>query len=161
MLVSRTYGESDFLYFAIVDADELFRQERYQEAAEAYLTAVNDGSLFASGHFEKENERAELSAYALYRGGLANLALGNETVGLTSMQAALDLHPGTLNSGLADSFLSAYDATEDLESACAAVREHVEATSDNTFDAFQLFWDFGYANPPFESEAVCPFSLVH
>ncbi len=157
VLVSRTYGESDFLYFAIADADELFRQERYRESAEAYLAVVDDASLLASGPFEKENERAELSAYALYRGGLAHLALGNETLGLTSMQRALDLYPDTLNSGLADSFVSAYDVSEDLGIACAAVRDHVGATSDDTFDAFQLFWDFGFANPPFDAEVVCPF----
>ena len=36
---------------------------------------------------------------------------------------------------------------------CAAVRDDIAAN----LAEYQAFWDFGYGNPPFDADAICPF----
>lgn len=152
-LTETVYDPSDFLYFAIIDADVLFDAADYSNATAAYLAAIDDPDLIESGHFEKENERTELSAYALFRAGLAQLSAGDEAAGLASLQQSVDDYPDALNAGLADAFLPAYNTTSDIHSGCLAVRDYVDANLDD----LQIFWDFGYSNPAFDAESVCPY----
>lgn len=152
--VETTYDPSDLLYFAIVDADALFQQGQYDDAVAAYLATVDDQSLNESGYHE--NEVLELRAYALFRAGLAQIASRDEDTGVATMQRAVDDYSDTLNAGLAQNFLASYEATGDLSSSCFAVRDYMDGSTDHTADAFALFWDFGYANPGFVKEDVCP-----
>ena len=100
-----------------------------------------------------EDELDELSAYALFRAALAQLASGDEAAGLALLQQAIDDYPGTVNVGLAESFGMAYSAANDVPSGCIAVQDHIDAN----LDAFGAIWEYGYANPLFDPEAFCPF----
>ncbi|MEZ4679224.1 MAG: SdrD B-like domain-containing protein [Caldilineaceae bacterium] len=53
--------------------------------------------------------------------------------------------------GAADAFLTAYSATPDFDSACAAVTTYAEANPD----AWNYMADWGYANPRFYAEWLC------
>ena len=62
-------------------------------------------------------------------------------------------YAGTGNVGLIEAFQRGYDATGNYPGGCLAVTEHINAN----LDAFLGVWEYGYANPLFETEAVCPF----
>ena len=71
---------------------------------------------------------------------------------------SLDFRPpsrdlGILNNTLSTTFAPAYEASGDLHGACLAVRDHITAN----LDSFQAIWEYGYANPTFDAEDVCPF----
>jgi hypothetical protein len=150
---------SNLLYFAILDADAAFEQGSYTEAAAAYTTAVNDSELRESGYYQ--NEARELRAYALYRAALATLAGGGSGRQANDLLArARRDFPAAVNSGLVLAFQDAYTEPADpadrlsaLASACLAVREQI----DEDREAYELFWDFGYSNPPFDAQKMCPF----
>ena len=75
-----------------------------------------------------------------------------------SGREALDLlrearrdYPDAVNTGLAIAFEDMIETG--LDAACLAVREHIAANAA----AFQSVWEYGYANPAFDAERVCPF----
>ncbi len=146
-LAETVYEPSDLLYFAIIDADSLFDDGLYLDAAQAYGAALASSSLQETGM--QENERAELSAYATFRAGLAQLANGGSI--LYAYFPEDDL--GILNNTLSTTFAPAYEASGDLHTACLAVRNHIAANEG----AFYDIWQYGYANPEFNAENVCPF----
>jgi hypothetical protein len=152
VLQSTTFGESDMLYFHILDADAVFDQSNFAVAAQRYRTAIADESLVETGFYE--NERAELEAYATFRIALSQFIVGELEAGAIAMldQGVVD-YAGTVNVGLIESFRAGYDATGNYPGGCLAVNEHLDAN----FDAFQVVWEYGYANPPFEPERFCPF----
>ena len=145
-----TFDPTDVLYFRILEADALFATGNIDLAAGMYRDLVADEALVETGFHE--TERDELSAYALFRQALSILATdGNAGVALDVLaQARLD-YPDAVNTGLALAFEDAPDVG--VAVACQAVREHIAANAD----AFQAVWEYGYANPAFDAERVCPF----
>ena len=151
-LAETIFDASGLLYFAIRAADLLFDAGDYAAAADAYRGALADGSLAESGF--QENERAELSAYAVFRIALSQLAAGgSQADAIAALEQPLAAYAGTVNVGLGEVFAVAYSNAGDLHVACLAVRDHITAN----LDGFQAVWEYGYANPTFDAENVCPF----
>ncbi len=149
-MLETTYEQTDQLYFHILDADLIFNAGNVAIAGQMYRTVLEDESLTETGFHE--NERAELSAYALFRQALAILATeGSEREALDALGQARRDYPDAVNTGLAIAFEDAQEAG--VQAGCLAVREHIAAN----LDAFQSVWEYGYANPAFDAERICPF----
>ncbi len=149
-LVSSAPARAVYLYHAITDADALFDAGKFTDAETAYLAAVGDASLLV---WTKNNERDELTAWALFRSGVAELLAGGDHAkaqGYLDQGSALN---GTLNHQLAGSFSAAYAAKGSVSIGCSAARDDVHAN----LDEYAKFWDFGYGNPKFDPDKVCPF----
>ncbi|MEX0786441.1 MAG: hypothetical protein WD939_07390 [Dehalococcoidia bacterium] len=150
-LTESVYDPSDLLYFAVLDADALFDEGEYLDAAAAYVGAIENAGLLESGYHE--NERAELGAYAQLRRALALLAGGAAREANDALaQARLD-YADTLNVGLVAAFQGAYDVSDNLHAGCLAVRDHIDANAA----AFEEAWYYGYSNPEWDAAGVCPF----
>lgn len=155
-LAQTTYEPTNVLYLRILDADAAFANGDYIAARRMYQEAFNDTSL----ELWKENagtsvdERDELEPYILFRIALCEIALGTAPqVSIPLLQQASGNYPGSLNAELAGAFLTQYLATGDVTASCAAARDFA-----NTYiDLFTTVWDYGYANPGFDANAVCPF----
>jgi len=140
----------------VTEADALFNAGKYGEALPPiYQQALGDPSL----QTWKEQadmvapERPELYAYVLFRMGLSSFATGAGAQGLAYAQQAVDHYGGNLHGDLAGAFLASYQSSNDLSVACAAVDAFV---ADN-LNLLQAFWEYGYSNPTFNPDAVCPF----
>jgi hypothetical protein len=150
-LRSTTFDKPAYLYHAIIDADALFAASKYAEAAAAYVAAVDDTQLRL--WMSDRNERNELEAYALFRAGLAELAGDGDRDRANALLARANAYAGTLNHQLAGSFEAAFAAKGNISLGCAAVRDDIAPN----LAEYTAFWDFGYGNPPFNADAVCPF----
>jgi hypothetical protein len=85
--------------------------------------------------------------------GLSSFATGADAQGLAYVQQAAGEFGGNLHGDLAGAFLASYQADGDLSLACAAVDAFV---ADN-LNLLLAFWEYGYSNPSFNADAVCPF----
>jgi len=150
-LRSRTFDKPVFLYHAVKDADALFATADYADAAAAYLAAVDDKQL--TSWKPAPDERNELESYTLFRAGLAELVGNGDRDNAMALFARANGYAGTLHHQLAGSFAAAYGAKSNISGACTEVRDDIRAN----IDEYNAFWDFGYGNPPFDADAVCPF----
>lgn len=151
-LRSTAFDKATFLYHAVKDADVLVAATKYAEAEAAYAAVIGDSSLNVWS--EEKNERNELESYALFRAGLAHLLAGGDAATANGyFDRAKSYQPQTLHDQLAGSFKAGYNAKGSIGVGCAAVRDDIAAN----LAEYQAFWDFGYGNPPFDADAVCPF----
>ena len=142
-----------WLYHAVKDADALFTAGKYADAETAYAAAAIDTSLKIWS--EQKHERDELQSYSsLFRAGLA-LAGGRRRHRESERlpRPAPISHPQTLHDQLAASFKAAFNAKGSVSVGCSAVRDDIAAN----LAEYQAFWDFGYGNPPFDADTICPF----
>lgn len=150
-LRSMTPAPPAFLYHAVKDADALFAAGKYSDAEAAYLAAVGNSDLKVWN--PDKNERNELEAYALFRAALAELMSGGDRDKANGYLARGNAYTGTLNRQLAGAFEAGFAAKGEVSVGCGAVREDVKANVAE----YTQFWDFGYSNPPFDPDTVCPF----
>jgi hypothetical protein len=150
-LRSSSPAASTYLYHAVKDADAPFASGKYADAEAAYLATVGNDSL--QTFYPDKNERNELEAYALFRAGLSELMKGGDRTTADSYFARANGYDGTLNHQLAGSFEAAYAAKGEVSVGCSAVREDIQSN----LAEYSTFWDFGYGNPSFDPNAVCPF----
>ena len=149
-----TFDGSDMLYFHILDADTLFDAGSFAAAAQSYRAALADETLVETGYHERELD--ELGAYAVFRIAAAQIIEGDSEAAALALEQGLVDYAGTVNAGLIKAFQRGYAASANYQGGCLAVREHIDAN----LDAFQSAWEYGYGNPLFDVERVCPFSLV-
>ena len=151
-LRSTALNKPEYLYHAVKDADTLFAAGKYSEAETAYAAIVGETSLKV--WMEQKRERNELESYSLFRAGLAVLQNGGDAAKANDyLDRARAYHPQTLHDQLAGSFKAGYNAKGSVSIGCAAVRDDIAAN----LAEYQAFWDFGYANPPFDADTICPF----
>jgi hypothetical protein len=98
-----------------------------------------------------KNERAELSAYALYRAAVARVASGDAQGGLALLDRGIAMQ-GTLHAQLAGAFKAGFEARGDVSVGCGAVNESV----GRNVAEYAAFWNFGSANPTFDASRICP-----
>lgn len=150
-LQSTEQAPPQFLYHAVKDADALFDEGQYIETRDAYVAAAEDPTLRA--WMPDRNERAELESYALFRAGLAELLAQGDVAAANGYFDRAQAYTMTLHTQLGGSFQAAYAAKGEISAGCAAVRDDIFLN----LAEYQAFWDFGYANPEFDPDSVCPF----
>ena len=142
-------------YFKVRDADDAFSQGDYDQAAGLYQEAIDGTGL-------KEvtwvGSREELTAYSTFRLGLSYLKLGDTKAGAQQISAAIANYPVSLHGKAAMAFRNAISLNQggysgQLSAGCNAVSDF----ANQNLDRFREVWDYGWANPDFDPDALCPF----
>jgi LysM repeat protein len=148
-LDKQQYDASPCLYHMILDANTAFaawKTEGFEPAVEAYQAAVDDEAAEACGNIK--DELATLRDFARFRLLVSQVAAGQtaqapEVIGQIKTRA------------LATAAKTFYDAYRSSGSVIQACRD-VTAYAQNTPAAWQFLSDWGYANPSFTPEDLCP-----
>lgn len=142
-----------FMIQAIHQADQAFREERMEEAAELYVLALEDEEL---GDWLGGSERDTLIAYGLYR--LLQVYTYAEngdalTVYETIRQQFVGVEQAPIYVQLADVYWQTYQTQNNLNSACQAV----QAVINQQPQALNLMNRYGTRNPTYTTQDLCPF----
>jgi hypothetical protein len=146
--LQRIYGATPCLYHQILAANDLFNQTNrdYRAISDAYLAAINEASLQPCWTLTDEVKR--LRDFARFRLMLVNMAIDDQiqaqyyrnTITFTPLQ------------GAADAFLNDFAINANLSQACQAAHDYAAANPD----AWNFMANWGYANPTFEAQDLCP-----
>ncbi len=150
-LFSKGYDPSNCLYHHILDANERFSQgavNGYGPAISAYQAAISDPNLEACHYGGLPDELAALRDFGRFRLVVAYAAEG-QLPQAEPIRAQIS-SPSLL--GAADAFLSSYNTSGSLAQACADTTAYAVANPDS----WQYLADWGYANPSFAAEDLCP-----
>jgi hypothetical protein len=164
VLTDTRYSASDFLYFAVVDADAAYAEGNPARATSLYRKAIEDTSLkdWKEGLGTGAHDRDELVPYARFRFYLTQTTL----LPTTDVETALSLvgsieglareYPNSLHAQAAERFGEVYreqgTPQAGLTAGCAAFAGFLEERRSE----FDAAWDYGYANPKPEPEQLCP-----
>jgi hypothetical protein len=96
---------------------------------------------------------AELRAYARFRIGLVRAVQGDISGALAAVDAVIAADPDALHSQMAATFRQGYAKAKHVSAGCTAARDFVQSNQG----AFAALWDYGYANPVFDPDALCSF----
>lgn len=152
-LLDTTYASSNCLYHKVLDANRAFAaapEQGFEEAEALYTDAVSDGTLV--GCWVRENEIDELQSFSYFRLALIAAYQGVSDVAGDLIGSSALLFPDNAYTKVGDVWLSAFEEGASVAAACDAVLEYL----DEAPEAWQLLADYGYANPSFTAEDVCP-----
>jgi len=145
---------STFRIHVLNDADQADLSGDYTTALELYGRVVNDDSL--QEWVDPVGERANLSAYALFRQVLTQLQLADSSTAQAAYLALQDAYPPASPGGayglLGQAFWTAYQASGSIGLACAQAQAFAQANQATVLQPL----DFGYANPTYSATDICP-----
>jgi hypothetical protein len=151
-LVETIYDPSNYMYFKVLDANQALLDGDYAAAAELYQQAIENPNLEA---WMGEYEREDLTAFSRYRLALTYLLIDNTDGAKAARDEVLREQPDHIYAQVVVALWDGYLTEGDLRSACDEVAtfasEHPE-TAD-------VLANYGYGNPTFTAEEVCPTSL--
>ena len=140
------------LYHTVIDANHALSNELYLEKAQwLYTDAAENRNWQACG--ERSNELAELRSFALFRLALiagyeSKSELAEELVGRLASTYERQIY-----AEVGVRWLAAYRQNGDAKTACEAVYNFAAANPE----VVNILADYGYANPTFTAEDVCPY----
>ena len=139
------------LYHTVIDANHAMTSELYLEKAQwLYTDAAENQNLQACG--ERTNELAELRSFALFRLALiAGYELKPE-LAAERVERLASTYERQVYAEVGVRWLAAYRQSGDARTACEAVRNFAEANPE----VVNILAEYGYANPTFSAEDVCP-----
>jgi hypothetical protein len=149
VLYSQVYDPSTCLYHKVLDANRAFDAwalDGFEPAIEAYKAAIADASAGSCGKIT--NEVATLRDFARFRLLVADVAAGVAAEGLPL--ASQITNPAL--KGAATTFLNSYRANTSVIQACRDTTKYAETNAA----AWQFLADWGYANPSFTVQDLCP-----
>ncbi len=141
-----------YLFHAIVDADEAFRSGDYGQARALYEAAARDTSL-VDWRVEqgRGSGRAELSAYALFRAGLAAQRQQDEPGLLALLDQTVDSFGRTLHGQVAAIYREGLRTDTAPGLICSAIEQFVRAQESR----FRSIWNYGPHNPAHGIGELC------
>lgn len=150
-LLREEFGPSACLYHAILDGNRAFSQELDFEKAQAIFSKA----IFERAYnrcWTRPNELDELRSFAFLR--LAQIAAysGEPTTAQTLIDQLADTYPSTPYAQVGRVWLDSLLAAGDPILACVAVTNFV----DDNPAAVEALADYGYANPTFTADDLCP-----
>lgn len=152
-LLEKSLAASDCLYYTVLDANTAFQNggaDDFVQAETLYTQATTDQKLVACG--QRENEVAELQSFSLYRLALIAAYRGQPGVAADLIGTITSLYPGSVYDQVGQSWVAAYGQGGDIGAACTAVTQFAESNPE----AVAVLGDYGYANPSFSAEEICP-----
>ena len=149
LLAGTEYDPSELRYFKVREADDAFANGDYERAIALYQEAIDSSQL---QDVDYPGDPAELIAYARFRIGLTMAVQGDTDGALAALDAAVAADPEALHSQLSAQFRQGYARVGHVSAGCGDARDFVEGN----LDAFSALWDYGYANPEFRPDALCP-----
>lgn len=155
VLAGEEPGPSNFRVHVLHDADRAARDGDHAAALSLYDRVINDDTL--DDWFNGAQGRQALAGYAGYRKVVSLAALGDKAGAQAALSALQAAHPpgdpGAPYVGLAQAFWAEFDASGDLPSACAAARAYAAEHEDELLTPLY----YGYGNPVYEVEDLCPY----
>ncbi|MEZ4660955.1 MAG: LysM peptidoglycan-binding domain-containing protein [Caldilineaceae bacterium] len=151
-LLSKTYNASECLYHTVLDANTALQKgaEGLADALALYQQAATDQALKAC--WVRPDELAELRSFSLFRQALAAANMADAEGAAQAVADLSDQYPGSVYDQLTQAWYAEYQASGDLQKACAVATQFAE---DNP-EAWEMFADYGYTNPTFSAIEVCP-----
>jgi hypothetical protein len=149
VLMATEYDHSNFLYFRVLDANRALLAGEYDKAVALYREAIDDPALDV---WMDESEREELAAFSRYRLSLTYLILGQADRAQAARDELLAQQPDNIYAQVVSVLWDAYLRDANLRTAC----EEVTAFAASNPEAVEVLQDYGYANPTFTPEDVCP-----
>ncbi len=148
-------GPSNYRIHVLHDADRAARAGDHATALALYDRVISDDGL--DDWFSGAQGRQALAGYAGYRKVVSLAALGDKAGAQAALDALQAAHPpgdpGAPYVGLAQAFWADYDLYGDLTSACAAARAYAAKHGDELLTPLY----YGYGNPVYQLEDLCPF----
>ncbi|NLS75878.1 MAG: hypothetical protein GXY76_01320 [Chloroflexi bacterium] len=151
------YDASDFLYFKVLDANAAFTIGDYTRAIALYQEAIDNQELRAWRDWDSEGqkEKDDLRAFARYR-LMVVYVLVNDLPNAEAVAIQMqDEQPDHVYTQVSQIFLDYYVKMGTVPAACRAVT----AFAFENPEAAAVLADYGYANPSFTPEEVCPIGL--
>ena len=143
---------SNYLYFRVLDANQALLEGEFERAATLYREAIDNPRLDT---WMDESEREELAAFSRYRLSLTYLMMGEAGLAEAAREELQAVQPGNIYAQVVTTLWDAYQAQGDLEAACQEVNDFAHLHPE----AVEVLNDYGYSNPTFTTEEVCPLEL--
>jgi hypothetical protein len=155
--VARVPDVPEYLYHAILDADALFDQAKFNDAVAGYRAALAN-SMLQDWRKEtgKGDGRAELGGYALLRIAIGTAAANEDPT--AAIDAAIQASREPLWVRAAEEFRRGFQDRSGVHAGCVAVTNYltkVTPTADNAAYVKAMF-DYGFANPGKTYREICP-----
>ncbi len=145
---------STYRIHVLNDADQADIDGSYATALQLYDQVIHDDSL--QDWVDPVSERANLSAYAMFREVVTQLQLGDTAAAQSAYQALRNAYPPASLGGayglLGQAFWTAYRSSDNVGLACAQAQAFAQA---NETAILQPLY-FGYANPEYTAADICP-----
>jgi hypothetical protein len=154
VLSETVYDYSNYLYFRVLDANQALLEGDYERATALYREAIDDHTLQT---WMDEDERAELTAFSRYRLSLTYLLMGEAGMAEAARDELLSAQPEDIYAQVTTILWDAYAQRGDLGEAC----EQVATFAENHPETAAVLADYGYGNPAFTPQDVCPLNLFH
>ncbi len=148
-LGGQLYDDSDCLYHHILDANKAFDDwvtGGFDPAIQAYRAALDDQSLVTCGGIDDELQ--QLRDFANFRLMVANAA-GGRPAEATPLLSRVQ---GAALQGVAKSFMDSFQQSGSIVQACRDVTAYAEKNPGS----WEFMAEWGYANPGFAAEDLCP-----
>jgi tetratricopeptide (TPR) repeat protein len=152
VLSETVYDYSNYLYFKVLDANQALLEGEYGGAVALYREAIDNPNLDV---WMEEGERVELAAFSRYRLTLTYLLLGEAASAQATRDELLGAQPDSIYAQVVSVFWDSYERDADLKMACEQVGEFAAAHPETV----EVLADYGYGNPTFTPEEVCPIEL--
>lgn len=155
--VARITAPPEYLYHAILDADALFDQAKFDDAVAAYRAALaNPGLKDWRKETGKGDGRAELGGYALLRLAIAMAAASHDPT--PALDAAIQSSGEPIWVAAAEAFRQGFQDHGGVHAGCLAATDYLASVAppaDNPAYVRAMF-DYGFANPGKAYRDVCP-----
>ncbi len=149
-LVSRAYDPSDCLYHWVLDGNRALAEGRVEDAITAFQAVVGDKSLIAC--WFRPDEETELRTFGWFRLALAYGYLGQSDMVRTVVNQATEVYPDQPYIRALQTWYQAYEKEQNAGKACQALADFVQKNPI----LWEMLADYGYANPTFGPQDVCP-----
>jgi LysM repeat protein len=150
-LLSESFGASNCLYHLVIDANRAFTKDLDFEAAlSLYEEAITNQDLVAC--WVRHNELDELRSFSLFRLALLGGYMGDPDLAQALIDQLAATYPDQVYAEVGKMWLDEYLAQGNPVRACEKVNRFA---ADNP-RVIEVLADYGYANPTFEANDVCP-----
>jgi hypothetical protein len=158
-LAETIYDPPEYLYHAVLDANAALLAGDYEEAIALYRRAIDDQTLEDwKGIISEdagEKERLDLAAFSRFRLVVAYALLGDYVRARAALEEIESEQPDHVYAEVARIFWEVYEPAGDVGDACQAVTQYAQEHPETV----EVMANYGYGNPSFTAEEVCPTAL--
>jgi len=152
VIAETVHDYSNYLYFKVLDANQALMGGDYEMAATLYGEAVDNPGLEV---WMDEGEREELVGFSRYRLSLIYLIAGEVELAEATRDELLMAQPDSIYAQVVAVLWDAYQRETNLR----AAYEEVGRFATFHPETAEALTDYGYGNPTFTADEVCPIQL--
>lgn len=152
-LAEASYESANLRYFTLLEANDAFVLGNYDRALALYEEAATSDALQESNWSNRGDEQSAIKRYAGFRLLLIHLWRNETEPAQQWLNWLLAQYPTDPITQAAQLLYDEYTKSQNVQAACAIVRESVQSAPDITVPLD----DMGYANPTLTGETLCPY----